>query len=94
MTPTAAPTQSERYARSLLTAWNSGDVPCLRNELSEIASVDYSRLSTFEHEKIEIVKEVAVTIRVWLSGVRKKHTDLNIALALLRHLAPAEDERN
>jgi hypothetical protein len=91
MTATAAPTESERFARSLLTAWNSGDAPCLRNELSKLAVMDYSRLSTFEYERIEIVRETAQTIRVWLSGARKKHADLNVALGLLRHLATAED---
>jgi hypothetical protein len=53
--------------------------------------MDYSSLSAFEHERIEIVQEVAQAIRTWLSGARRKHADLNIALALLRHLATPED---
>jgi hypothetical protein len=92
MTQTDPLAGSERFAKSLLAAWNSGDIPRLRNELGQIAVTDYSSLSAFEHERIEIVQEVAQTIRVWLSGARKKHADLNIALALLRHLAMAEDE--
>jgi hypothetical protein len=92
MTFTDSLTGSEHVARSLLAAWNSGDVPCLRNELSQIAVTDYSSLSALEHERIEIVQEIAQTIRAWLSGARKKHADLNVALALLRHLATADDE--
>jgi hypothetical protein len=92
MTFTDSLAGSDRVARSLLAAWNSGDVPCLRNELSQIAVTDYSSLSALEHERIEIVQEIAQTIRAWLSGARKKHADLNVALALLRHLATADDE--
>jgi hypothetical protein len=84
-------TGSDHFARSLLAAWNSGDIPCLRNELNQIAVTDYSSLSAFEHEKIEIVQGIAQTMHVWLSGAKKKHADLNIALLLLRHLGTGED---
>ena len=89
MTQTESFTGSERLAQSLLVAWDGGDVPGLRRELSQIAATDFSALSAFEHERIEILQEVAETIRVWLGGGKKKHADLNIALTLLRHLAPA-----
>jgi hypothetical protein len=92
MTDTHSLTTSDRSARSLLAAWDSGNVPSLRDELNRIAGTDYSSLSAFDHERIEIVQEIAQTIRVWLGGGRKKHADLNIALALLRHLATADDE--
>jgi hypothetical protein len=82
---------SAAIAQSLLAAWNSGDVPRLRDELSQIAEADGSGLSVFEHERIEIVQGIAQTIRVWLSGARKKHADMNIALSLLRHLATRQD---
>jgi hypothetical protein len=82
---------SAAIAQSLLAAWNSGDVPRLRDELSQIAAADGSGLSVFEHERIEIVQGIAQTIRVWLSGARKKHADMNIALSLLRHLATHQD---
>jgi hypothetical protein len=82
---------SERFARSLLAAWNSGDLLRLKDELSQIAAADHAGLSEFEHERIEIVQGVAQTIRAWLSGAKKRHADLNIALALLRHLAMLDD---
>ncbi len=91
MTSTDSLTLSERFARSLLAAWNSGDVLRLRDELSRIAVADRSRLSVFEQERIEIVQGVAQSIRNWLNGARKRHADLNIALELLRHLATPDD---
>jgi hypothetical protein len=93
MTHTDSLPGSERFAKSLLSAWNSGDIPRLRQELSQIAVTDYASLplSAFEHERIEIVQQVAQTIRVWLSGAKRKHADLNIALALLRHMTMTQD---
>jgi hypothetical protein len=92
MTYTDSLTDSERTARSLLAAWESGDVPSLRQELSQIAVMDHSSLPAFEHERMEIVQGVAQTMRVWLSGAKKKHADLNVALTLLRHLTAAQGE--
>jgi hypothetical protein len=91
MTYTDSLIGSERFAQSLLAAWNSGDVPRLRNELREIAAADSSSMSAFEGEKMEIVQGIAQTLRVWLGGARGKHPDLNIALALLRHVAMPKD---
>ena len=91
MTSTESLTVSDCFARSLLGAWNSGDLLRLRNELNQVALADRSGLSGFEQERIEIVQEVAKTIRVWLNGARKKHTELNVALVLLRHLATLEE---
>lgn len=91
MTATYSLTQSECFARSLLAAWNCGDLLRLREELSKIAAADHSSLSEFDLERFEIVQGVAQTIRAWLSGARKRHADLNIALELLRHLATPED---
>jgi hypothetical protein len=79
--------ESGRFAQSLLAAWDSGDVPRLRNELKQIADADFSNMSAFEGEKMEVVQGVAQTMHGWLSGARGKHPDLNIALALLRHVA-------
>jgi len=88
---THTPTQSGHFARTLLAAWDNGDLPGLRDELSQIAVADRSHLSAFEEERIEIVQGVAQTIRVWLNGARKRHADLNIALSLLRHLATVDE---
>jgi hypothetical protein len=78
-------------ARSLLVAWNAGDLPVLRDELHQIAVKDCSALPAFEQERFEVIQEAAQTIRVWLGGARKKHADLNVALGLLRHLAALEE---
>jgi len=91
MTCIEAPTVSETFARALLAAWNSGDLNSLRHELRQIATADASRMSDFEHERMEIVQGVAQTIRAWLGGARKRHADLNIGLSLLRHVATFED---
>jgi hypothetical protein len=48
-------------------------------------------MSAFEGERMEIVQGVAQTLRVWLGGARGKHPDLNIALALLQHVAMPKD---
>ena len=61
MTYTDSLIGSERFAQSLLAAWNSGDVPRLRNELREIAAADSSSMSAFEGEKMEIVQGIAQT---------------------------------
>jgi hypothetical protein len=91
MTSAKSVTVSERFARSLLAAWNRGDLPRLRDELNQVAVADHSSLPVFEQERIEMVQEVAKTMRVWLGGARRKHTELNVALALLGHLATLED---
>jgi|HubBroStandDraft_6_1064221.scaffolds.fasta_scaffold49261_2 hypothetical protein len=93
MTVAESLTVSERFARSLLAAWNSGDLPRLRQELKQVASADHSGMSAFEHEKFEIVQGVAQTMRVWLGGAKRKHADLNIALTLLRHLIGQEPDQ-
>jgi hypothetical protein len=81
---------SERFARSLLAAWESSDSLRLKTELNQIALADCSGLSGFEHEQFEIVEEAAKTMRIWLNGARKQPADLNMALTLLRHLATLE----
>jgi hypothetical protein len=72
-------------------AWNSGDVPRLRNELSQISAISPSSLPALENERMEIVQGVAHTIRIWLGGAKGAHADLNIALTLLRHMAVSKE---
>jgi hypothetical protein len=86
MTYTDSATESAGVARSLLAAWDSGDLPRLQNELRQIAEVDDSTLSRSEVERIEIVQGVAQTLQCWLKGVKGKPADLSVGLFLLRHL--------
>jgi hypothetical protein len=86
MTYTDSVTGSAGVARSLLAAWDSGDLPRLKDELRQIAEVDASKLSRSEFERIEIVQGVAQTIQGWLRGAKRKHEDLEVGLRLLRHL--------
>jgi hypothetical protein len=86
MTYTDSQTGSTGVARSLLAAWDSGDLPRLQDELRQIAEVDDSNLSRFEVERIEIVQGVAQTLQSWLRGAKGKPADLNVGLFLLRHL--------
>jgi hypothetical protein len=45
-----------------------------------------------EIERIELVQEIAATIRLWLQGIRRKSTtDVEASVRLLRHLARCED---
>jgi hypothetical protein len=84
-------TASERCARSLLAAWNTGDLAALEAALRQSAAAEETELSSGEEERMEIVQEIAVNIQMWLRGVRwTKPADLNTNLELLRHLARCE----
>jgi len=81
-------TTSERCARCLLAAWNTGNLSDLDVALRQAAVIDEAGLSTSEIERMELVQEIACNIRMWLRGIRwNKRTDLNTHLELLRHLA-------
>jgi hypothetical protein len=93
MTNTNPLTASERSARALLAAWNSGELARLEAALEGIgsAALGEARPSSPEAERIELVREIADSIRAWIQGVeRKTPTDLNASLKLLRHLARCE----
>jgi hypothetical protein len=80
-------TISERCARSLLGAWNTGDLAGLETALRHAAAAE-TDLSSCEKERMEMVQEIAGNIRMWLRGIRwNKKVELNAHLELLRHLA-------
>jgi hypothetical protein len=84
-------TNSERCARSLLAAWNTGDLVALESAVRESAGIGGGECSAGEEERMEIVHEIASNIQMWLRGVRStKPADLNTNLELLRHLARNE----
>ena len=86
-TYTPTPTDSERSARTLLAAWNSGDPARLEASLDRMP-VPRKGGSSSEQERIEMVQEIAGSIRVWLAGAGwNSRTDLEASLRLLRHLA-------
>jgi hypothetical protein len=88
-------TASERCARSLLAAWNTGDLAALEAALRQSAPAGNMELSTGEEERMEVVQEIANNIQMWLRGVRwTKPADLNTNLELLRHLARSEGQNS
>jgi hypothetical protein len=85
-------TVSEAYARRLLAAWNSGELRQLQTALDWPTAAAEARLSSSERERIELVQEIAGSIRLWLRGLNtKSQADLQASLRLLRHLARTED---
>jgi hypothetical protein len=85
-------TVSEVYARKLLAAWNSGELTQLQSALDWAAAMQAARLSSSERERIEMVQEIAGSIRLWLRGLNtRSQADLQASLRLLRHLARTED---
>ena len=93
MTNTKPLTASERSARALLAAWNSGELARLEAVLEGTGPLA-AHLSSSELERIELVREIADAIRLWIQGTqRNPPTDLNASLKLLRHLARCEGVR-
>jgi hypothetical protein len=86
---------SERSARMLLAAWNSGDLRRLRETLTQggisaepggwpVAGED-------ECERMEILATIADAMRNWLRrGGDAPAEDLKVSVKLLRHLAGTE----
>src|SRR5262249_8934195 len=84
-------TGSERCARLLLAAWNTGNLAGLETALRQASEASQAELSPCEEERMELVREIAGGIRNWMRGVREgKPSDLNVHLDLLRHLARCE----
>jgi hypothetical protein len=89
----ASLTYSQRRARFLLAAWNSGSLSRLEAALEPIS--DPATFTSDEEERMEMVAEVECSLRTWLnrserSSSRKNDVSLLVALKLLRHLAGCE----
>jgi hypothetical protein len=79
-------TGSERRARALLAAWNSASATRLEEAIAQAALEKHAPRSWSEAERIEMIQEIAATIRLWMNG-RKSRTDLEASIDLLRHFA-------
>jgi hypothetical protein len=91
----APATASERSARMLLAAWNSGDLHRLRETLAH-AGVSpepgsWPLTEEDERERMEILTTIADAMRNWLRrGGDAPAEDLQVSVKLLRHLAGTE----
>lgn len=79
-------TVSERRARALLAAWNSASAPRLQDAIEQASLCQATSRSSDEAERVEMIQEIAATLRLWMEGERSR-TDLDASIELLRHLA-------
>jgi hypothetical protein len=85
-------TASERYAKSLLLAWDSGEAHPIEAVLDRTALVDPAQLSAGEQERFELVHEIGSTMKAWQdSPTRQDEASITALLGLLRHLARSAD---
>jgi len=85
MTCTQPLTASERFARSVLTAWNKREFSELQSTLSGIAAEAFS---AEERERMELIQGLGQDLLLWdAAGHAKNAAKKNAALALVRHLA-------
>ena len=94
MKMTSAPA-SERRARMLLAAWNSGDLSRLQETLTQgwvFGSQDgWPVTGEAERERMEMLATIADAMRNWLRrGGDAPAEDLQASVKLLRHLAGTE----
>jgi hypothetical protein len=95
MMKTKSTPASERRARILLSAWNSGDLPRLRETLTqEWISAEppaWPVSAEDERERMEMLVTIAEAMRNWLRrGGDAPAEDLQVSMQLLRHLAGCE----
>jgi len=86
---------SERHARILLAAWNSGDAGRLHQTLTEDwisgPPAGWPLSGEAEHERMEMLVTIADAMRNWLRrGGEAPPEDLQVSMKLLRHLAGCE----
>ena len=85
---------SQRYARILLSAWNTGDLPRLRETLMGgciSAPEGWPLCGAQEQERMEMLATIADAMRNWLRrGGHSPEEELRVSVRLLRHLAGTE----
>jgi len=92
MMKTKSTPASEQCARLLLSAWNSGDLPRLREALTvgwmSAEPAGWPLTGEDEHERMEMLATIAATMRNWLRcGAEAPAEDLRVSVQLLHHLA-------
>jgi hypothetical protein len=84
-------TASERYARSILGAWNKREFTDLTSTLTQLHFTPPGTLPAEEHERIDLIGDLGRNLLLWdRSGEVENGTNQGAALALLRHLAKCE----
>jgi hypothetical protein len=88
MTSTQPLTASERYARSVLTAWNKRAIHELQVTLLQSSALAPEALSSEERERMELIQGLGQDLLLWDAGGHAENAaNQNAALALVRHLA-------
>jgi hypothetical protein len=88
MTASQPLTASERYARSLLAAWNKRELSDLQSTLTQSPEMAPEALSPEERERMDLIQGLGQHLILWdAAGRTENAADQNAALALVRHLA-------
>jgi hypothetical protein len=95
MLKTKSTPASERRAKILLSAWNSGDPRYLQETLMQgwmaAEPAGWPLTGEAERERMEMLATIADAMRNWLRrGGDAPEEDLRVSVKLLRHLAGAE----
>jgi hypothetical protein len=88
MTSTNPLAASERYARSVLTAWDKREFAELRAALTQTPFTDPETLPAGERERMDLIQDIGRNLLAWESSGRAENAaNRNVALALARRLA-------
>jgi len=88
MTSTAPLTASERYARSILTAWNKRAIHEIQSTLLPSPAMAPEALSAEERERMDLLQGLSQDLLIWdATGRVENAAKQSAALALVRHLA-------
>ena len=88
MTFTQPLTASERYARSILVAWNKRAINELQATLLQSSAMVPEALLPEERERMELIQGLGQDLLIWdAAGRAENGENHNAALALVRHLA-------
>jgi len=88
MNSTKPLTASERYARSILTAWDKREFTELQAALTRLPFTGLEALPAAERERMDLIRDLGQDLLVWgTSAPAEIGTNQNAALGLVRHLA-------